>query len=574
MREQGEKAEPPAGHKVKGTVLIAEDNDTIRKLLSKLLIKNGYAVEAVDNGLDAKKKLAVTEYDLLLSDILMPGLDGIELLKEVRDNFGDIPVILITGNQSIENAKEAIRWGAFDYLTKPFNDLTIILHSVNRAVMKSRLQKEKQNLVNELDRKNIHLKNIVRELDRKNARLDLLVYDLEWAMKMGNVTTQGTSIDEIIDGVTESIFEIFNVCLWGVLLYRPKGKSIIKMFRTRSPFHLMKENLVKTVLVDFAKSTATVLKRDDCEVYVADEIFSDKPLMEKRYHSVPLRIGDKVSGLLFMLASLKEGFEKSKTHTLSLISNQMAAAVESTFLFEQLENRNRELKELSEFKDEVLGIAAHDLRSPISAIEMSATLIKDFADKMTEDEKDEAIVGIVDKSKHMITMLNELLDISVIESGNLILKKKLIPFGSVVADNYQQVVPLARSKNIEIVCNIPENTPEVELDRNKIGEVLNNLLTNAIKYTKKGGDVSVDVELFDGKVQVCVTDTGLGIKEKELSKLFKKFSKTSAKPTAGETSTGLGLAIAKKIVELHGGNIWAESEYGKGSRFYFTIPVV
>ena len=203
---------------IKGRVLIAEDNDAIRKLLEKLLTGNNYIVDAVDNGLDAKEKLRSKNYDMLLSDILMPGLNGIELLKEVRDNFGDIPVVLITGNQSLENAREAIHWGAFDYITKPFDDLSEILNSVFRAVSKGRLQKEKENLINELDRKNVHLKNVVRELDRKNARLDLLVYDLEWAMKLGRIMTQEMDSDKFLEKMTPGIFEIFDTSEWGVLL--------------------------------------------------------------------------------------------------------------------------------------------------------------------------------------------------------------------------------------------------------------------------------------------------------------------------------------------------------------------
>lgn len=558
---------------VKGKILIAEDNDTIKKLLTKLLTSNGYEVEAVDDGLKAKKKLIAQNFDMVLTDILMPGIDGIELLKEVRENFGDIPVILITGNQSLENARKAIRWGAFDYITKPFNDLSAILHSVHRAIMKGKLQKDKENLISELDRKNLNLKSVVRELDRKNARLDMMVEDLRWAMQLGSIMTRETNINNIARNMTRGIFEIFDVSAWGVLVNTEELKSRVLLFKTRKKLEDDDDKLLNMVFSDYRRMLGITLDRGNVQLMIEENVLVESRVFQEQYHSIPLKMGEKKLGLLFVLAHLKEGFEDTKLKTLSLIANQMSAAVENASLFERLTKRNKELKELSEFKDEILGIAAHDLRSPISAIHMSAALLNDFADKMSEKEKKEAIEGIVKKANHMITMLNEMLDISVIESGNLVLKRKKVKFDEIVREHYQQAVPLARSKNIKIEYDVPEDLPTVYVDGDKIGEVIDNLLTNAIKYTPSGGKISLKAVQTDHSLEVCVADNGVGIKEKELDKLFKKFSRTSSRPTAGETSTGLGLAIAKRIVDMHRGKIWAESEYGKGSKFHFTIPV-
>lgn len=561
-------------HKIKGKILIAEDNDTIRKLLSRLLSSNGYEVVPVDNGLEARKKLIGESFDMVLSDILMPGLDGIELLKEVKTNFGDIPVVLITGNQSLENAKEAIHWGAFDYITKPFNDLSVVLHSVYRAVSKSILQKEKENLISELDRKNLHLKSVVRELDRKNARLDLLVYDLEWAMKISQVITSELRISDMIKNMNEGMFEIFDVWAWGTLLYLENRPRVI-FFRNGEISQSVEENLVKMALGDFQNNSHITLNTEEVDISRHERIMkqTEPDTEQSQYYSSALETGGEVLGALFIYADVKPGYEKSKRHNLSLIAGKLAASIENVLLIEELKERNKELKELSDFKDEVLGIAAHDLRSPLSAIHMSATLLQTYSDKMTGEEKTEALDGIVVKVKHMMEMLGEMLDISVIESGSLVLRKQKAEFLQILMDHFKQVVPYARSKNIEILKVIPEELPQMELDTRKIGEVLDNLLTNAVKYTPSGGKVFLKVRPTDHKLEICVEDTGVGIREGEIQKLFKKFSRTSAKPTGGETSTGLGLAIAKKIVELHSGEIWAESEYGHGSRFYFTLPI-
>lgn len=559
---------------IKGKILLAEDNDTIRKLLTKLLDSNGYDVHSVDNGLEARKKLISESFDMVLSDILMPGVDGIELLKEVKTGFGDIPVVLITGNQSLENAKEAIHWGAFDYITKPFNDLSIVLHSVYRAVSKSILQKEKENLISELDRKNLHLKNVVRELDRKNARLDLLVYDLEWAMNLSHIMTSELKVEDMISRLTKGIYEIFDVCSWGVL-YNSSKSPIIKIFKTIEVAESVSESLREKAVIDYNRISGLELKPEDVGIQVEDVPIARQGIdaAKAQYYSTPLQIGDQALGILFIFSEIQTGFERSKLHTLSLIAGQLASAIQNANLFDEINERNRKLKELSDFKDEILGIAAHDLRSPLSAIQMTAKLLQHYAAKMDEQEKKESLDGMVKKTDHMMKMLNEMLDISVIESGKLTLKKKPVNLEEILEEHYQQVIPLARSKNIGMDIHIQEDLPQISVDIDKLGEVLDNFLTNSIKYTPSGGSVKLEAERVDHSIRVCVQDSGVGIRQGELKKLFKKFSRTSSKPTGGETSTGLGLAIAKKIVDLHEGDIWVESEYGKGSRFYFTLPL-
>jgi signal transduction histidine kinase/CheY-like chemotaxis protein len=566
---------PSLTGRIGGRILLAEDNDTIRKLLTRLLETDGYTVIAVDNGLDARKRLVEEKFDMVLSDILMPGIDGIELLKEVRNEFGDIPVILITGNQSLENAKEAIHWGAFDYITKPFTDIGDVLRAVSRAVSKSVLQKEKENLINELDRKNTHLKNVIRDLDRNNARLDLLVYDLECIINLSRLITSEIQVEDIIERMTEGIYEIFKISAWGVLMY-DEEESFLKIYKASPVPDSINQNLLHMANKDFYLKSKIKIDPDHIKTIIKEKQVSTEKvaITQNQYQSALLKTGDKTHGIIFVYADIKSEFTQSKNHTLSVIAGQLSIAIENAKLIKKLKHTNKELKELSDFKDEMVGIAAHDLRSPLSAMILSASLLKNYADKMNEEEKKEALDGIVVKAKHMMSLLEQILDISVIESGNLILKKKKASIRGILEHHYNQVVPYARSKNIELECDLDGLEAEAEVDVDKMGEVIDNLLTNALKYTPSGGKVRLEAKYGESAVEVCVQDSGVGIKETEKEKLFKKFSRTSSKPTGGETSTGLGLAIAKKIVDLHEGKIWVESEYGKGSRFCFTIPVM
>jgi signal transduction histidine kinase/CheY-like chemotaxis protein len=559
---------------VKGKVLVVEDNDNIRELLTYLLTQNNYCVVSVDNGLDARQKLTEDQFDVLLSDIVMPGLSGLELLREVRENFGDIPVILITGHKKLESAREAVRLGAFDYLTKPFTDMSTVIHSVNQAVTKGKLQKEKENLLHELDRKNAHLKNVVWELDSKNESLDLMVRDLQRAVNLGSIMMKSErNINRLLEEINPVVFEIFRMSTWGVLLYNQDEGSRIVQFVTRRMMGEAERKIVPLMLRDFYRVSDIMLSDREVDVETRETYLGSGVTGDKQYYSQLMQVGEKILGLIYLVAERDENIEDSRKHTFTLISGQLAAALENIYLFEKQTLINKELKKLSEFKDEVLGIAAHDLRSPITAIGMTGALLRDFGDKMKDEEKRESINGIVEKAQHMIKMINELLDVTLVESGNLVLFRKPENIDSIIREICRQAEPIARSKNIKLEYESSENLPEIEIDKGKTREVLDNLVSNAIKYTHPGGRIDVNASSRDGFILISVSDTGVGIKQVEMEKLFRKFSRTSSRPTAGETSIGLGLAIAKKIIDLHGGKIWVESEYGRGSKFSFTLPL-
>ncbi|GAB4294609.1 MAG: hypothetical protein Kow0068_19410 [Marinilabiliales bacterium] len=239
----------------------------------------------------------------------------------------------------------------------------------------------------------------------------------------------------------------------------------------------------------------------------------------------------------------------------------------------ELEIKNQELIKLNEQKNKFLGIAAHDLRNPIGVIQSFSELLLDTINEDDIDKKKELLEYIYEGSKAAIDLLNELLDISKIESGLLELQ--------IVKDNYVDFVTknisinkiYAQKKNISLKLDIKSKIPEFPFDRTRIEQVLNNLISNAIKYSYPISSVTVRVSKKDNSVLTEVIDEGQGIPEKDFHKIFQEFGKTSVKATAGERSTGLGLAISKKIVESHNGKIGFKSTVGKGSVFFFELPI-
>ncbi len=239
----------------------------------------------------------------------------------------------------------------------------------------------------------------------------------------------------------------------------------------------------------------------------------------------------------------------------------------------ELEQKNEELTRLNFEKNQLLGMASHDLRSPLGNIMMLSNLILDGTHQnLTEDQLD--FLSMIKKSSSfMMELINNILDVSKIESGKLDLIPLPADMGKIIATNMGLNKLAAANKNIDLIVEIPDKPIIAEVDNSYIDQVLNNLVSNAIKFSRSGTRITVRMEKEGDFCKVSVNDQGQGIPEKEMNKLFKFFSRTSVQSTQGEISTGLGLAICRKIVEGHGGRITVESSEGEGSTFSFTLPL-
>jgi PAS domain S-box-containing protein len=239
---------------------------------------------------------------------------------------------------------------------------------------------------------------------------------------------------------------------------------------------------------------------------------------------------------------------------------------------EALQQSNDQLRELNNQKNEFLGMAAHDLRNPIAVIQNSSLILSRYSSENLSEKQKEFLKKIYDTSKFMLELLNNLLDISKIESGKLELEMTKTNYPDFVKKNIEFNRFFATEKDISVDFVLPDDILLLDFDKNKIEQVLNNLISNAIKYSHSKTTIRIEVFKEKNFVVTRVIDQGQGIPENELPHIFKPFQKASTKPTAGEKSTGLGLAIVKKIVEGHQGEIGVESEVGKGSTFFFKLP--
>lgn len=230
------------------------------------------------------------------------------------------------------------------------------------------------------------------------------------------------------------------------------------------------------------------------------------------------------------------------------------------------------LSELNTTKNHFLGMAAHDLRNPLSVItSFSDMLLDEFYGEVGVKQK-EMLKLISETSMEMLTLVNNLLDVSVIESGNLSLNLSSDSLVSVLDRHIQISEMIAQRKNIQINFEKTE-IPEFVFDKNKIGQIMDNLVSNAIKFSPEGSVVSVSAFERNEIAVISVKDEGPGINQEDHNRIFQEFEKTSNRPTGGETSTGLGLSIVKKIIDAHGGSISIKSGQGLGTEFIVKLPL-
>jgi signal transduction histidine kinase len=238
----------------------------------------------------------------------------------------------------------------------------------------------------------------------------------------------------------------------------------------------------------------------------------------------------------------------------------------------ELTKKNLELERANKLRNQLLGMAAHDLRNPIGAIRAFSNLLLDPNAPLTPERQQDFLRRIRSSSDSMLALINDILDLSAIESGQLRMEAREIDIARLIRDNVELNQMLAAEKEITIELTVAPGVPRIVADPRKMEQILNNLLSNAVKFSSPRTTVRVGVRAARDGVLIVVADEGQGIPAGELATILKPFQRGTPKGTAGEKSTGLGLAIVKRLVDGHGGQLSYESEVGRGTTFSVWLP--
>ena len=255
--------------------------------------------------------------------------------------------------------------------------------------------------------------------------------------------------------------------------------------------------------------------------------------------------------------------------------------VERTRLIEQLERDKMELKELDKLKSAFLANISHELRTPMNTIIGYTDLLLDKVDGPVSEEQEKSLRKVAANARHLLRLINDVLDVSKIESGKIEIQPKELDLKRLIESLIPSFEPLIKQKGLILTVDFDENLPLIYGDDDRVKQVLINLLSNAVKFTHRG-EITIRVKPSERGIkpgesplfaEVCVEDTGIGIKEEDLGKIFDKFVQVDFTSTRQYEGTGLGLSITRALVALHKGVIWAMSKYGEGSKFCFTLPL-
>jgi GAF domain-containing protein len=288
---------------------------------------------------------------------------------------------------------------------------------------------------------------------------------------------------------------------------------------------------------------------------------------------VPLLRLDQIIGALVVRRKAPGEFPKSTVELLETFADQSVLAIQNARLFHEIEDKSRQLAEASQHKSQFLANMSHELRTPLNAILGYTELMADGAYGEPSEKTLEVLKRLEANGKHLLGLINDVLDLSKIEAGQLVLELSDYSVQDIAQTVRSTLEPLAADKKLAFKVEVAPQLPSGRGDGRRLTQVLINLVGNAIKFTD-AGEVAIKAEANNGSFYVSVRDTGPGISAADQAKLFQEFQQADNAITRKKGGTGLGLAISKRIIEMHGGKIWVESQPGQGSTFAFTLPVV
>ena len=500
-------------------IVIVDDDILVTKALGILLKIEGFKNVHLFNNPDlAVDFIKETKPSLVISDFLMPEMNGIDFLLEVKKLYNDVSLILLTGYADKENAIRAINEvQLYKYIEKPWDNAALIF-DIKNAI-------ERSSLVDELQKK-------VDELGEANKKLE------DYSLHLEDLVKEKTA--DIID-INAKLTQILQNCAEGILTMTPNGQICEINSGAENMFGLSQKFIDETPLNKIIQSQSDILNELSSENSVKiKDVFVKNPLSGK---VIPIELS--ISPILA---------DGEFTNKYVVVIRDVTVEAE-----------------INRMRDDFIATLTHDLRTPLlAAIQALEFLLNGTLGEISE--KQEQILSTMKSSNQdMLGLVNALLEVYKYEAGKLNLAKTEFPINDLAEACYNEVLPLAKAKKINLVSNI-EATKDKKIyaDKTELRRVVINLLGNAITHTFEEGTITISTSMKMDNCVLSVTDTGIGIPRSDIPKLFKRFSQgTSDKRSA---STGLGLYLSRQIMEAHNGKIWLESDVNEGSCFSIMIP--
>jgi signal transduction histidine kinase len=519
----------------KAKILVVDDEHSVLVTVAAILQQEGYSVDAFSDGAEALQALRAHTYDLVLTDLKMPGVDGLQILAEVRNCSPSTVTIMMTGYASMDSAIEAVQLGAYEYLLKPTE-----VPQLKLAVKRS--------------------------LERKQLS------EIDSLYRVSHALATAADAQQIVAEVSETTRRVLHIEHAGIVTlsdaaHRAPAAALAEALNRTA----VREQLQRDPILTTANAPAPLLAWAEAHGVASFAVVPGFSL-----------------GRLSCVLWAHDGeriyeFHASSRRFLRGLAGQAALALENAALIAELKHNNddladanQKLRELDRLKSQFLSVATHELRTPLSIIlGYNSMLAESLEDRLSADEQ-ETLRASSSACKRLIRLVNSMLDITQIESGKMQMSFTLTDLRQVVNAAVALFQHDARERGLKLHVELPSRLPKMKADPERIQQVLTNLIGNAMKFTPAGGSVTVSLRhrASSGELEISVADTGVGIAPEDQTLIFDEFAQIRRQAERRQREgSGLGLAIAKRILEAHGGSITVSSEAGRGSTFRFTLPL-
>jgi len=500
-------------------VLYMEDDPGLARLFKRKLEQAGYVVDLARDGEEGLAMYAARPYDVMAVDQTMPVHGGLEVIRILASQGALPPTVMVTGTSDEQIAVEAMKLGASDYIVKDVEGgyLELLPHLIERALHQQRLCEEKQ-----------QAEEARRESEERFRKITAAAQDAIIMMdNKGNISFWNEAAEKTFGySCQEALGEELHTLLAPERYHEAYRKGFAR-YKTTGQGAAVGQTLELTAV----KKDGTVF---------------------------PIELS---------LSAVKL---KGEWNAIGIIRD----ITERARLFEAVEEANVRLQELDRLKSQFLANMSHELRTPLnSIIGFSEVLIDGLVGEMPPGQK-ECVQDIHSSGEHLLALINDILDLSKIEAGRMRLEPTTFEVAELLTEAQTTISPLIEKKSQVLTIERAEGLPPLTADRFRVKQVLLNLLSNAHKFTPAGGRITLSCRPANSATMLlCVADTGIGIKPEDQEIIFEEFCQADGSPTREMTGTGLGLAISKRLVEMHGGRMWVESEYGHGATFSFLLPL-
>lgn len=513
------------------TILVVDDNVTVRDLLNDRLEHRGFRVLLAANGRQALDIMRSETVHLVLLDIMMPGMDGYEVLARMKADaeLRRIHVVVMSALHEMESIVKCVKLGAEDYLFKPFNS-ALFWARINSSLEKRRLLDQEHAYLEEL--------RVLQQIDLQlNSTLELKEVAqvvLDWAGQ------QTQAIAGVVGELSQSEFEA-----WAQF-----GLEEVERDSYASYSHYLDFIQEKQYLQSIRLTPETTL-------------FSGA--VHRVY--VPIRREDKVLG--YLILDSEHYFTDSHLNFLSRLGSHAAIAVNNARLHTKAVEANLA-------KSNFMAYVVHELKSPLSSLMIYAGLMDALAEDALLQRRHEYAESIVQTINQMDGLITELTDITRIETGQWELNCTAVSLSQIVKEVLASFAEKITEKDQTVSVDFNAALSSLWADPKRLAQVMTNLVSNAHKYTPPGGAITIkawEKNQNGAYAEIAVADDGIGIVMEDREKIFNQFFRAESELVTVEKGVGLGLYITKQIVEKHGGQIWLKSETGQGTTFFFTIPL-